>query len=151
MARQIFTLPAEKEGDMQAYVAFSNDGARRPGILVFQEAFGVDHHIRKVADKFADAGYIAIAPELFHRTTSPGTTIPYTDFESVRPHISPLTTEGLTNDIKACHGWLLQHPGVRHNKIGAVGFALGEEWPSWPMQSYPLPPRCRTTAVRSSC
>ena len=57
---------------MAAYVARPKDGGPHPGLLVFQEAFGVNHHIRNVAERFAAEGYVAIAPELFHRTAPPG-------------------------------------------------------------------------------
>ena len=45
--------------------------ARYPGLLVFQEAFGVNAHIRDVTRRFAAQGFVAIAPELFHRTAAP--------------------------------------------------------------------------------
>src|SRR5580704_1749552 len=56
---------------MRAYVARPKDQAARAGLLVFQEAFGVNSHIRDVTERFAREGYSAIAPELFHRT-APG-------------------------------------------------------------------------------
>ncbi|MFO1117022.1 MAG: 2-amino-4-hydroxy-6-hydroxymethyldihydropteridine diphosphokinase [Beijerinckiaceae bacterium] len=49
-----------------AYVARPT-GAPRGGIVVLQEIFGVNHHIRAVADRFAAAGYLAVAPALFDR------------------------------------------------------------------------------------
>ncbi len=45
----------------------SPQGAPRGGIVVIQEIFGVNHHIRSVADRFAAAGYLAIAPGIFDR------------------------------------------------------------------------------------
>ena len=53
---------------MNAFAAISADGGKLPGLLVFQEAFGVNPHIRDVTQRFAKQGYVAIAPELFHRT-----------------------------------------------------------------------------------
>ncbi len=70
---------------MSAYVARPEAGRFHSGILVFQEAFGVNGHIRDVTDRFAREGYIAVAPELFHRT-APGFEGNYADFESARPH-----------------------------------------------------------------
>ncbi|MGA9385870.1 MAG: dienelactone hydrolase family protein, partial [Candidatus Sulfotelmatobacter sp.] len=57
---------------MAAYVARPEQGGPHPGLLLFQEAFGVNHHIRSVSDRFAAEGYVVIAPELFHRTAPPG-------------------------------------------------------------------------------
>ena len=53
--------------EMQAFVA-RPEGGRRPALLVLQEAFGVDKHIKDVAERFAREGFLAISPELFHRT-----------------------------------------------------------------------------------
>ena len=68
---------------MNAFVATPGGDARRPGLLVFQEAFGVNAHIRDVAERFARQGYVAIAPELFHRT-APGFEGAYNDFPILR-------------------------------------------------------------------
>ena len=55
---------------MNAYAAAPSGSAKLPGLLVFQEAFGVNAHIRDVTERFAKQGYVAIAPELYHRTAS---------------------------------------------------------------------------------
>src|SRR5512135_3457846 len=70
---------------MRAFVARPVGAGPHPGIMVFQEAFGVNAHIRDVAGRFAAEGYVAIAQELFHRTAQ-GFEGNYADFESVRPH-----------------------------------------------------------------
>ena len=44
------------------------EGAPRAGLIVFQEIFGINSHIRDITERFAREGYLAIAPELFHRT-----------------------------------------------------------------------------------
>ena len=55
---------------------------------LIQEAFGVNAHIRHVVERFAAQGYVAIAPELFHRTAPAGFTCAYNDFPSVMPHMT---------------------------------------------------------------
>src|SRR5512135_2809806 len=74
---------------MSAYVARPAGGGRHPGLLVFQEAFGVNAHIRDVTERFAREGYLAISPELFHRT-APGLEAGYTNFAEVMPHMQAL-------------------------------------------------------------
>ena len=91
---------------MAAYVARPKDGEAHPGLLVFQEAFGVNHHIRNVAERFAAQGYVAIAPELFHRTAPPGFEGKYTDFPTVMPHVQAVTTERAEADIRSAYDWL---------------------------------------------
>jgi carboxymethylenebutenolidase len=56
-------------------------GAARGALVVCQEIFGVNHHIREVCDRFAEAGYLAIAPALFDRAQK-GVEIGYTPDES---------------------------------------------------------------------
>jgi carboxymethylenebutenolidase len=92
--------------------------------MVFQEAFGVNAHIRDVTERFAREGYLAIAPELFHRT-APGLEAGYTDFSVVRGHIQALTDAGLEADIRAVWDWLKDgsdFPGLR---ISAIGYCMG--------------------------
>lgn len=107
---------------MRAYVA------RPPGtvpagrgLLVFQEAFGVNAHIRDVTDRFAGQGFLAIAPELFHRT-APGFDCAYTDFPNAAPQLASITEEGLDADTRAAYGWLETSVG---SNIASVGYCLG--------------------------
>jgi len=53
--------------EMGAYVSRPRDAGRHPGIIVFQEALGVNPQIRGVADRYAALGFVAVAPDLFHR------------------------------------------------------------------------------------
>jgi carboxymethylenebutenolidase len=110
---------------MAAYVSAPDQPGPHPGLLLFQEAFGVNHHIRDVADRFAREGYVVIAPELFHRTAPAGFEVAYTDFDSVRPHIQAITPANLENDIRASYDWLRANKAVDANQISCVGFCLG--------------------------
>lgn len=119
-------LPVGDGTTMQAYAARpQNATGPVPGILLLQEAFGVNPHIRRVADRLALAGYAVVAPELFHRTAAPGLEIAYSDFASAMPHYFALTNEGLTADLRAAHAWLTGQPGVAADKTGSLGFCLG--------------------------
>ena len=62
-----FTLTAADKHQLGAYRA-DPQGKPKGGIVVIQEIFGVNHHIRGVADRFAREGYAAVAPALFDRT-----------------------------------------------------------------------------------
>ncbi|MGH7738844.1 MAG: dienelactone hydrolase family protein [bacterium] len=107
---------------MRAYVAQPAGASPAAGLLVFQEAFGVNDHMRSVTDRFAEQGYFAIAPELFHRSAPAGFEGSYSDFAAVMPHYQALTNEGLLVDAQACFDWLTTQ-GVQN--IGSVGFCLG--------------------------
>ena len=121
----IINFPVKDASSMNAYVAIPKGNGPFPAIMVFQEAFGVNHHIRSVADRIANEGYIAIAPELFHRTAPPGFEVGYGDFASVMPHFQALTTENLINDAQATYDWLLTQANVKQDKIGCIGFCMG--------------------------
>jgi carboxymethylenebutenolidase len=109
---------------MDAHLAKPHGGGRRPGLLVLQEAFGVNAHIRDAAERFAREGFVALAPELFHRT-APGFDGRYDDFASVMPHYQAMTTEGLSADLTAAHAWLSERGGVAPGDACAIGFCLG--------------------------
>jgi len=109
---------------MRAYSARPEEGPARAGPLVFQEAFGVNAHIRDVAERFAREGYHCLAPELFHRT-APGFEGAYINFEAVMPHISALTEGGLEADARASYTWLAQNLGASGIPIACIGFCLG--------------------------
>lgn len=110
---------------MGAYVARPAGTGRYPGLMVFQEAFGVNGHIRKVTDRFAAEGYVAIAPELFHRTAPMGYEGDYKNFPSVMPHYQAVTNDAAEADIRAAYDWLHSNPKVRPDEISCVGFCMG--------------------------
>jgi carboxymethylenebutenolidase len=119
------TLNVADGTTMNAYVARPKAGTATAGMLVFQEAFGINAYMRDIADRFAALGFLAIAPELFHRT-GPGFEGSYTDFEAVRPHVSALTHDGLNADIDAAYDWLRGGAhGINAPRIGAIGFCMG--------------------------
>lgn len=121
----MITLSVKDANDMDAYVSTPWGAGPFPAVMVFQEAYGVNHHIKNVADRLAAEGYLAIAPELFHRTAPAGFESPYGDFSAVMPHYQALTTEGMINDVKACYDWLAAQNNVIKNKIGCIGFCMG--------------------------
>jgi len=95
-----------------------------PGILVFQEAFGVNPHIRRVCERLAAAGYLAVAPELFHRE-GPGAEFGYDDFAKVRPVLERITNEMMLADILAAYGALRGDPAVGLDRTFCIGFCMG--------------------------
>jgi carboxymethylenebutenolidase len=102
------------------YASGNTDAPR--AVIVLQEAFGVNDHIRSVADRFADEGYLAVAPQLFHRDGSPE--IPYDDFQSAMPFMANLTKQGLTNDLNATTDFLATL-GYHAPNIATVGYCMG--------------------------
>jgi carboxymethylenebutenolidase len=118
------TLQVGDGTSMDAYIATPVDGGKLPGLLVFQEAFGVNAHIRDVTERFAKQGYVAIAPELFHRTAR-GFDGAYDDFPACMPHMQALTPDGLIADARAAFDWLQKSPRVAPNATASVGYCMG--------------------------
>ena len=108
---------------MPAYVARPAQGGKA-GLLVLQEAFGVNVHIRDLTERFAREGYTAIAPALFHRT-GPDFEGTYTDFPAVMPHMQGLTDAGQGADIQAAYDWLKSEAGGAATAVGSTGYCMG--------------------------
>ncbi|MGD0962898.1 MAG: dienelactone hydrolase family protein [Candidatus Acidiferrales bacterium] len=124
IATQKVTLQIADGTSMNAYTARPAEKARCPGILVFQEAFGVNAHIRDVTERLARQGYVAIAPELFHRT-GPGFEGAYTDRAAIMPHMQAMKEESQVLDISAAYDWLKTHPQAVPDRIASIGFCMG--------------------------
>jgi carboxymethylenebutenolidase len=115
------TLSADDGTSLRAFVA-RPDGRPARGLLLFQEAFGVNAHIRDVAGRFAAEGFLVISPELFHRT-APAFECAYSDFALAAPHLQAITEQGLDADVRAAYTWI-SGEGVGGN-CAAVGYCLG--------------------------
>jgi carboxymethylenebutenolidase len=118
------TLKVADGTAMRAYVARPQSTAQHTGLLVYHEAFGVNPHIRDVTERFAREGYIAVAPELFHRT-APSFEAAYNNFELAMPHVRALTNQNLEADARAAYQWLHAEPGTQGQPIACVGFCMG--------------------------
>jgi len=112
------------DGEMDAYLVDPGGEAPRPAIVVAQEAFGVNGHIRNMCGRLAAEGYAAIAPELYHRQGR-GKVYAYDDYESVRPVLLGLTNEGIEMDVAAALAHLRGLDSVAPERIGIVGFCMG--------------------------
>jgi len=97
-------------------------GVPKGGIVVVQEAFGVNGHIEDVAGRLADEGWLAVAPHLFHRSGDPK--LGYEDFSQVMPHMKALRADDILADIDAALAHLVG-AGVALDRIGVIGFCMG--------------------------
>ena len=109
-----------RPGGFPIYASGQTDSKR--AVIVVQEAFGVNDHIRSVADRLSDEGFLAVAPQLFHRDGSPE--VPYDDFKQAMPLMGNLTKQGITNDLNATTDFL-STLGFTPANIGVVGFCMG--------------------------
>jgi carboxymethylenebutenolidase len=110
-----FTFPA--------YVA-QPAGSPKGGIVVLQEIFGVNSHIRNVADGYAKEGYLAVAPATFHRV-KPGIELGYGEQDvkegaALKAAVEGLPAPGVLPDIQAA----IAH-AAQAGKVGIVGYCWG--------------------------
>jgi len=111
------------DGPMRCYEAVP-ERVPRGAVVVIQEAFGVNAHIEDVTRRFADAGYHAVAPDMFHRT-GPGAVVDYGDFGPVIEHFMGIGSDtSIITDVDAALGYL-RGAGFTDRQIGIVGFCFG--------------------------
>lgn len=119
------TLP-NGEVPLNAYLASPAGRGPYPAILVLQEVFGVNTHIRDVTERVARLGYVALAPSLFHRT-APGFEVGYSDTDLAlgRYHKDQTQAAQLLGDLQAALAYLKTLPQVRPAGFGVMGFCFG--------------------------
>ena len=101
---QFIDLTAADGQKIPAYVA-KPEGQPRGAVVVVQEIFGVNAHIREVADGYAKDGYLAVAPSTFQRV-KPGVDLGYTDADmqegfGYKNAVEALPAPGVMQDIQA--------------------------------------------------
>lgn len=113
-----------KDGPMHAYLAEPDGAGPYNAIVVLQEAFGVNHYVRSVVERLADAGYVALAPELFHRSGT-HVEVPYTDMGQAMAVFENIDNDAIEEDVGAAIAAVRARPDVDPKRIGVVGFCMG--------------------------
>jgi len=111
--------------EIDAYLAQPSEPGTYPGIVVFQEIFGVNAHIRDVTDRLARQGFIAIAPAIYQRS-QPGFEVGYSeeDLAIGRKYKDATQATELFGDTRAAIAYLQNLDGCNGN-IGTIGFCFG--------------------------
>ena len=122
---QFVNLTSQDGFVVPAWVA-QPDGAPRGAVVVLQEIFGVNSHIRAVADRFAARGYLAVAPATFARV-QPDVDLGYSEADmgvgfGLKTAVEALPGAGAMPDIQAAIDYAAQQGG---GKVGIVGFCWG--------------------------
>lgn len=118
MHTETIKLEATDGHSLDAFVAHP-EGKPSGGLLVLQEIFGVNAHMRKVTEDFAAAGYLAIAPAMFDRV-EPGIALDYSDFNRARETMGKLKREHCVADMATAANY-----AGRAGKVGIVGYCWG--------------------------
>lgn len=102
-------------------------GGRGPGLLLFQEIFGVNEHIRSVAAQYALAGFVVLAPDVFWRQ-APRVELGYEGADRARAlELMKAYSAGpeVLPDIAASVAALRARPEVQGGKVGTIGYCMG--------------------------
>jgi carboxymethylenebutenolidase len=124
MTSQWIDVAATSGGKYGAYLSLPPAG-NGPGLVLFQEIFGVNRHIRAVADQYALDGFVVLAPDLFWRD-APRVELGYegADRERALVLMKGADPKLLAEDIKTTVAALRARPELA-GKVGAVGYCMG--------------------------
>ncbi|MGI0480923.1 dienelactone hydrolase family protein [Geminocystis sp. CENA526] len=121
----IETIP-NQELLIKGFLAQPDSNEILPAIIVVQEIFGVNEHIKDVTCRIAKEGYIAIAPAIYQRQ-APNFSVGYTpeDITIGRVYKNQTKAEELLSDIQATIDYLYTLPNVKKTGVGSIGFCFG--------------------------
>ncbi len=102
------------------------DGGEGPGVVVLMEIYGAGSYIRRAAERLAELGYVALAPDLYRRI-EPGLEIPHDDegLERALATVQRLDQAGAVEDAVLALDTLRARPEVGGRPVGVLGFCLG--------------------------
>lgn len=110
-----------KAGDLKAMVAEPQADGPRAAVIIVQEWWGLNAHIRDVASRFAREGYFAIAPDLYsrqgHKVAS--------DANTAAELMGNLKKEDGIEDLKTTVAWLRAQKQTHTSRLGIIGFCMG--------------------------
>jgi carboxymethylenebutenolidase len=109
---------------MKGYLARPKAPGTYPAVIVLHEAFGLVEHERDVARRFANVGFITLAPDIYSRVGAPKNA---SDMNEVRAKMFGLTDAQIVRDANAAAAFLRAQPGAS-GKVGCVGFCVGGRW-----------------------
>ncbi len=109
-------FPRTSGGTAKGYLAEAKD-AKAPGVVVIQEWWGLQGQIKAVCDRLAEAGFTALAPDLYG-----GKVIPYHDSAAANATMNSLDFRAATDE--AVRG-AVQHLKAKGGKVGLTGFCMG--------------------------
>lgn len=95
-------------------------GGSGPGVLVIQEWWGLDSGIKEMADRLGSAGFVALAPDLYH-----GELAAHEEMDKAGRLMRSLPPERAARDMSGAVDYLSSHPAVTSKGIGVVGFCMG--------------------------
>ena len=124
MPGTMISIPTHDGQQFQGYLALPPSGSG-PAVVLIQEIWGVNDHIRAVADAYALDGYVVLAPDVFWRQ-EPGVNLAYDEAGTQRAYqlMKNLDGPNAVKDLQAAAQTLRQRPETT-GKVGVVGYCMG--------------------------
>ncbi|WP_225812050.1 dienelactone hydrolase family protein [Streptomyces spinosus] len=125
---------ATADGTADAYLVRPDDRTAHPGVLGYQDAFGLRPHLKAMADRLAASGYTVLVPNVFYRH-GPAPVVELPEFidtearpdvvERIVPVMESLTPDLTERDAGAYLDWLADAPSVAEGPVGVTGYCMG--------------------------
>ncbi len=112
-------------GGLPGYVARPKAKGRHPAVIVVNEVFGVHEWIKDICRRFAQLGYVAIAPSFFFRNDPNGTLATQTDFKVIMQIVGEAKNAQVMGDVGTTLAWLEKQAFVDKKRLGITGFCWG--------------------------
>ncbi len=114
------TYPDRDGEELTGYLAWPASAAETPlpGLIILQEWWGLNEHIKEVTRRFAAQGYVALAPDLYKGSVA-------TEPDEARKLVMALDMPEAVAEIGQASNYLLGLESVRGEKVGIVGFCMG--------------------------
>ena len=110
---------ASNGNSASGYLARPSSGSG-PGLIVVQEWWGVDGSLKQTADRLAEAGFVALVPDLYH-----GEVAGHDEMDKAAQLMQSLPPDRAARDMSGAVDFLASHDAVTGDGIGAVGFCMG--------------------------
>ena len=111
------------DGKMETFESRPKEGGAHPAVVVLMEAFGLNGHIKNVTERIAREGYVAIAPDLYHREAE--RLVPYAELQKAVGIMNRLQDDKVMSDVGAVIAHLKAQNYVKAGSIGVTGFCMG--------------------------
>ena len=121
---EMMHYPGHGGTSVSAYLSRPTTSGPHPGVIVIMEAFGLNDHIKDVADRFAREGYIALAPDMYTREGTPDISNPDTMLQNVMRIMFSVPDSQAMGDLDAGAQYI-KSQADSNGKVGAIGFCSG--------------------------
>lgn len=119
-----FLTSETHQGVMDIYIASPVTKERLPVVIVLQEAFRVNSHIRDICQRLASEGFLAASPDLYHREGRK-IVVDYQDRKEMMPLLGKLTNHGIIQDVRATINFLDDLSAADTQHVSTLGFCIG--------------------------